>query len=94
VAGNNYQSVFVFKKYNSITKKKKLTLNIEDYLKEQEKWTIIVLKQNVLKTIRFKHIVDYMRKANKKAGERKYFLITYYYTKQFCTRYINSLRLI
>jgi hypothetical protein len=52
----------------------------------------MVLKQDVLKTIRFKHIIDHIKKANKEAGERKYFLITRHYTEQFRTRYINSLR--
>jgi hypothetical protein len=92
VAGSNRQPVFVFEEYNSMTKKKKLTLNMEDYLKEREGWTMMVLKRDVLKTIRFEHIVDHMRRANEEAGERKYFLIARHYTEQFRTRYINSLR--
>ena len=57
--------------------------NIKEYLKRREEWVIMVLKHNVLKTIWFKDIIEHIRRIDKEAGERKYFLIKCYYTKHF-----------
>lgn len=86
------QTVFVFEECNGMTKKKKLTHNMEQYLKEREGWSMMVLKQGILKSIRFDRIVDHMRRSDKEAGQRRYFLIARHYVERFRIRYVDSLR--
>jgi hypothetical protein len=69
VAGRDCQTPFVFEEYNGMTKKKKSIFNMEEYLKQREGWTMMVLRHDVLKTIRFRHIVDHMRRPDRDAAE-------------------------
>jgi hypothetical protein len=91
VAGRGRQPPFVFEEYNGMTKKKKSNFNMEEYLKEREGWTMMALRHDALKTIRFEHIVDHMRRPDQEAGERKYFLIARHYAEHFRTKHVNSL---
>jgi hypothetical protein len=92
VAGHDHQPpLFVFEEYNGMTKRKKSKFDMEKYLEKREGWTMMVLKHKVLKTIRFKHIVEHMRRLDEEVGERKYFLIAPYYAKHFHTNHLNSI---
>ena len=53
--------------------------NIEIYLEGQKEQVIIVLKYNILKTIRFENIIEYIRRQDKEVRQREYFLIRYDY---------------
>jgi hypothetical protein len=72
--------------------REKSTTDMENYLREQEEWVIMVLKQsNVLKAIRFDEIVEYMMLVDDKIRPRKYFLIQRHYAEHFREKYINNL---
>jgi len=86
--------LFVFEECNNMTKKKRSNFNMEGYLKEREGWTMMVLRHNVLKTVRFEHIADHMQRLHQEAAERKYFLVARYYAAHFRTKHINSLKSI
>jgi hypothetical protein len=58
---------------------------MERYLQHRTGWTMMVLKNNILKTVRFEKIVEHMRRVE---GD-KYFLVAPYYAGHFRKRHIE-----
>ena len=77
---------FAFVEYNGMRKSAKSTSNMEQYLQQRQGWTMMVLRNQVLKTIRFESIVEHMRRQE---GE-KYFLIASQYAEHFRMNHLNS----
>jgi hypothetical protein len=69
-----------------MTRKTKHKDEIEKYLKEgREGWTMMFLRNRVVKTIRFNYIVEHMRRQE---GE-KYFLIACDYVEHFRINHLH-----
>jgi hypothetical protein len=83
---------FVFTEHNGMMQRIKRTFDMETYLEGRKGWVMMVLKHNVLKTIRFKDIVEHMRRPDEQVGQREYFLIRRDYAQRFRTRYMQNLR--
>jgi len=76
---------FIFTKHNRILITEKSKIDIKRYIRGREQWVIIVLKHNVIKTIRFNEVVEHM--IEERARARKYFLVKRHYTMYFRERY-------
>jgi hypothetical protein len=76
---------FTFEEYNGMMRVTKRKNNMEEYLLGRKGWTMMFLRNRVVKTIRFNHIVEHMRRQE---GE-KYFLIARDYVEHFCTNHLH-----
>jgi hypothetical protein len=81
---------FVFTEHNGMTKRRKSELDMKGYLERREDWIMMVLRNNVLKTIRFENIVEHMKKLDEEAGRREYFLVKRDYAAHFRKTHMNS----
>jgi hypothetical protein len=78
---------FAFVEYNGMRKSAKSTSNMKQYLQQRQGWTMMVLRNQVLKTIRFESIVKYMEGQE----EEKYFLIAPRYAEHFRMNHSNCI---
>jgi hypothetical protein len=75
---------FVFTEHNGMLMTEKSKIDMERYMRGREKWVMMVLKHNVMKTIRFDEVVEHMIEG---ARARKYFLVKRHYAAYFRERY-------
>ena len=75
-----------------MTRETKSISDMKGYLEWRKGWVMMVLKNMVLKTIRFENIVEHMRMPDEEVGKRKYFLVKREYAAHFRARQMNSRR--
>ena len=78
---------FTFVEYNSRGQEVVSTADIERHLRHRQGWTMMVLKNQVLKTVRFNRILEHMRR-----GDGEYFLMAPDIARNFRREYVNHLR--
>jgi hypothetical protein len=80
---------FAFTEYNGMTERRILTSRMREHLAYRPGWVMMVLKHNVLKTIRFEDIIQHMRRPEEEVGERQYYLVKRDHAERFRTRQMN-----
>lgn len=78
---------FTFVEYDGRVHRVISTNDIESYLQGRKGWTMIVLKNQVLKTIRFSRVLEHMLR-----GSGEYFLMAPHIARDFRREYVNHLR--
>lgn len=81
------QARFTFVEYDGRSQEVVSTDDIERYLQDRKGWTMMVMKSQVLKTVRFDRVLEYMLR-----GDGEYFLLAPHFAKEFRRKYVNILR--
>lgn len=82
-------STFTFTECNGMTERRILTSKMREHLVRRQGWVMMVLKHNVLKTIRFEDIIQHMRRPEEEVGERQYYLVKRDHAERFRTKQMN-----